>query len=87
MRVAALPGQPALCMQVKQAGLDLLRRDVLGTAVVVVREPGEGAKTRAYRVLRQAANGQVFESSIMRLRKRVMCLLPWSVNGYGEHRQ
>ncbi len=59
--VAALPGEPALLVQVEQVVLDLLGGDPLGTASLEAREPGDGVEIRAYRVLREAANGHVVD--------------------------
>ena len=59
--VAALPGQSASLVRMEQVVLNLRCGDPLGTAPVEAREPGNGIEIRAYRVLREAANGHVVD--------------------------
>ena len=80
--VAALPGEPALLVQVEQVVLDLLGGDPLGTASLEAREPGDGVEIRAYRVLREAANGHVVDHAFA---QTCHVSSPLSVNGHGEH--
>ena len=57
--IAALPAQSPLFVKVDEVVLDLLGRDLVGTAAVVTREPGDGGEIGTLRVLGEAANGHV----------------------------
>ena len=80
--VAALPAQSPLLVKVDEVVLDLLGRDLVGTAAVVTREPGDGGEIGTLRVLGEAANGHVVGHA---LTQRCHGSSPWRCERVRRH--
>ena len=62
--VAALPAQPPLFVQVDEIVLNLLGRDLVGTAAVVTGEPCDGGEVGLLGVLGKSPNGHVIDHAL-----------------------